>query len=145
MKELLSKYEAEVDALEKQHLEGRRVLPEYDSGRPVYSHGRPAVRVKKDPEPTYTAYYAIRLFELWNDLRKELVDHVEPGAKKPKSSKERFELYVDKGLLGPEDDCWRLRRNRWVHEGEMPDAETFAELLARVRRFLVDAALSAQA
>ena len=43
LEELLSRFTEEVDALEAQHLEGRRVLPAYDGGRLVYDGGRPAV------------------------------------------------------------------------------------------------------
>lgn len=142
--ELLSKFRNEVDALEAQHLKGRQVSLAYDHGRPASDQGRLAASVSRDP--TYTAYYSIRLFELWNDLLRELVDHVdqiEPGAKKPQGAKRRFKWYVGRGLLAQGDDCWRQRRNRWVHEGEMPDAESFAELLARVRQFLEDAQASA--
>ena len=137
--ELLSRFKDELHVLEAQHLEGRRVLPVYHGVRPAYVGGRPTVRVKRDPERTYTAYYSIRLFELWDDLLEELVDHVEPDAKRPRGAKGRFEWYISKGILDQADDCWRHRRNRWVHEGERPGAEVFAELLTRVRRFLADA------
>ena len=82
LEELLSRFTEEVDALEAQHLEGRRVLPAYDGGRLVYDGGRPAVWVSKAPEPTYTAYFSVRLFELWDDLLQDLVNHVEPNAKR---------------------------------------------------------------
>lgn len=138
LEELLSRFTEEVDALEAQHLEGRRVLPIYDGGRPVYDGGRPAVWVGKNPEPTYTAYFSVRLFELWDDLLQDLVDHVEPNVKRPRGVKDRFDWYAGKGLLDQDDDCWRQSRNRWVHEGEWPEAEVFEELLARVWQFLAD-------
>lgn len=136
MKEILARYRNEIEALEAQHLGGRRVLPGYSGGRPEYSHGRLAVSVSKDPEPTYTAYYTIRLFELWNDLLKDLLEQIHPDPSKLKRAANRFEWCASRGYLEKDDLRWPPLRNDWVHDGKMPDVETFAELLACVRFFL---------
>ena len=135
---LISKYKREVDALEAQRLAGRKVLPVYNGDHLALAGGHLAASVNKTPEPTYTAYYAIRLFELWDDLLEELPEHTSLDPPRLKHAANRFEWYASKSLLDNGDRRWPSRRNTWVHEGEMPDAETFAELLARVHRFLAD-------
>lgn len=131
-KNAVASFEREVGELVQQHKNGDRMSPVYQGSSPVFVGNDLVVCSTEDQ--IYNAYYAIRLFELWDDVLESLLTSLAPSHR-PSRQKGRFDWFVKRDCITNTE--WREMRNGWVHEGVIPAKEDFESLVNDVRAFIL--------
>lgn len=112
--EIITRYKTLATELWEQFLSGARLDPvSYSVGGDVLD-----AAWSSDPDGIYIAYFAIRLFELWDDMLEELCAGLD--APKLGGAANRFEWLLSQGYVEPSAVKWSKLRNQWVHEGIQP-------------------------